>query len=112
MIFNKTANICRMFERKPIDPLVALMVSNLYKSFEITKCPFPKGTKFIAENYTLDADKLPRFIPSTPYLNIVEFFIYEKLEKIRFCRLKFEGTIVNLKPLLLKNAFNPSAMLG
>lgn len=112
MIFNKTANVCRIFEKKHIDPLVGLMVTNLIKSFEISKCPFPKGTQFNAENYTLDADKLPRFLPSAPYLSIIEFFINEKSKKVRFCRLRLEGHIVNLNPLRMKKVGKPAEIFG
>lgn len=65
-----------------------------------------------AENYSVDASKLPRFFPTAPFLSFVEFYSFENSKLIILYKARFEGNVVNLSPLLMKNAFNPSQMIG
>lgn len=67
-----------------------------------------------AVNYTIDISKIPRFLPSSQFLSFVEFYMYdENLKKIMFFKTKFEGNVVNLNPLQMKNVFkNPSGIFG
>lgn len=70
-----------------------------------------KGTQLIAENYTLDVNKIPRFLPTSHYLIFAKFYLYDNTGIVDVLKTRFEGHIVNLAPIRLKHAFNPE-MLG
>lgn len=64
-----------------------------------------KGTHFDAENYTVDSSKFPRFLPTSPFLVISEFYVINNSSIVYFFKARFEGHLTNLSPILLKNVF-------
>lgn len=69
-----------------------------------------KGTQMNAENYTIDISKIPRMVPTSPFRSIQEFYLYENLKKVMFYKTVFDGNIVNLNPLRMKNVFKPGTL--
>lgn len=110
MLFNKTENICRILEKKYVDPLINMLFKDFSSVIKLKKCPLPKGFYFHAVNFTLDTNKFPRFFQSTAFYTIMDFFVYENEKKVLVIKTKFIGNLINLNPIRLKNMFSSQLM--
>lgn len=100
MMLNKTINVCKFLRNKERDPLVNIAFKELYGLLKISKCPVKMGI-YKTDMFTLDADKVPRFVPSANFTCLVQFFVYEENQFSRFIYLKMNGRLINLT----KNSF-------
>lgn len=65
--------------------------------------------KYLREHYS--ESKIPRFLPTSSFLVIVDFKMFTNSSTVYFIKSRYEGQIINLAPLLLKNVFKPE-MIG
>lgn len=105
MMLNKTINVCKFLRNKEKDPLVNIAFKEVYGLLKISKCPVKMGI-YKTDMYTINADKIPRFIPSAYFTCVVQFFFHEENKFIRFVYLKMNGRLINLN----KNSFFKNVM--
>lgn len=94
-MFNKTVNVCKFLKNRERDPLANIAFKELYGLLKISKCPVKMGV-YKTDMFTLDADKVPRFVPSAHFSCLVQFYALEERKLVRFIYLRMDGQLINL----------------